>query len=253
VKQIIRDYDAIVETPPFDARSCNGDSSAPKELVFHVFDDLEADVKVLDVGFGFGNLGRLIHSNPKTSHWLIDGVDGWEPNCFNEELISKRIYRNIWHGMAEDLGAERLAEYDLICVLDVVEHLSAENAKWLIRTLLHGLGPRARLFISTPLWVYPQGHVVPGDLEEHQIGVPVTSMLALMPVCYSINHPLIGGFVYGRESLPYVDLFQPSANRSFSFQMGLNLLQSVNLPYRPGVLYKTGFFSQEKPLAPAAV
>lgn len=194
---------------------------------------------MLDVGFGAGNLGKLIKNNPSTSHWQIDGVDGWEGNCFNSDLIDGGVYRNIWHGLAQELASEQLATYKIICLLDVIEHLNADTAKWLLRTLLTFMGNDAVLFVSTPLWFYPQAQQQEGDLEEHLIGVPVTSMLALLPYMYAINPPLIGGFVYGKRSLAYVDFFQPVMDKGFSYEMGIRLLKAANVPCQPSVVYKT--------------
>jgi hypothetical protein len=56
---------------------------------------------------------------------------------------------------------------------------------------------------------------------------------------YAINDPLVGGFVYGKKSLNYVEFFQPISNKNFSYEMGLNILKSLNIQSNPGVVYKT--------------
>jgi hypothetical protein len=101
------------------------------------------------------------------------------------------------------------------------------------------MGEDSYLFISTPLWFYPQHQNQDGDLEEHLIGVPASSMMALLPIMYAINDPLVGGFVYGKKSLNYVEFFQPISNKNFSYEMGLNILKSLNIQSNPGVVYKT--------------
>lgn len=93
----------------------------------------------------------------------------------------------------------------------------------------------AFLFISTPLWFYPQDTIKNGDLEEHLIGVPATSMMALLPKMYSINEPLIGGFILAEQSLDYIDFFQPTTNKNFNYQQGLNI---INCQYKPGEYIK---------------
>jgi hypothetical protein len=55
---------------------------------------------------------------------------------------------------------------------------------------------------------------------------------------YSINQPLIGGFIFGKESLPYADFFHPTANKAFSYDMGLSIVQATGMRYEPGVLVK---------------
>ena len=129
-------------------------------------------------------------------------------------------------------------KYKIICLLDVIEHLNVETAKWLLRTLLANMGEDAFLFISTPLWFYPQNQIQDDDLEEHLIGVPASSMMALIPLMYAVNNPLVGGFVYGKKSLDYVEIFQPTGNKNFSYDMGLNVIKSLNMPVQNGVVYK---------------
>lgn len=216
-----------------------GESSSPKGVIFHILENSKESVEVLDIGFGTGGLGRLIKSSNEAQNWSIDGIDGWESNCHNKELFDLKIYRNVWHGLAQELPSDTLSKYKIICLLDVIEHLNPETAKWLFRTLLTSMGKDSFLFISTPLWFYPQNHRQDGDLEEHLIGVPASSMMALLPIMYSISNPLVGGFVYGKRSLDYIDFFQPTTDKNFSYEMGMNILKCLNLPAQPGVIYKT--------------
>jgi len=136
------------------------------------------------------------------------------------------------------LSSEVISKYKIICLLDVIEHLNAETAKWLLRTLLSTMGGESYLFVSTPLWFYPQNQQQDGDLEEHLIGVPASSMLALIPKMYAINNPLVGGFVFGKISLDYVQFFQPTTDKNFSYEMGVNILKALNVPVQPGIVYK---------------
>ena len=106
---------------------------------------------------------------------------------------------------------------------------------------MNNLNKDSYLFISTPLWFYPQDHEQEGDLEEHLIGVPVSSMFALIPKMYAINHPLVGGFVLSKSSLDYIDFFQPTDNRNFSYEMGLKVLNTMGIDYKPGVLIKNKY------------
>lgn len=237
MKKIIENYILIDNTKPFHGIPL-GDSASPKEIIFHIFPDNKKDIKVIDIGFGAGNLGKLIKANPETNHWSIDAIDGWEANCYNEDLINNSIYRNIWHGLAQELSHKDLQMYDAICMLDVIEHLNENDARSLIKFLLNSLGDESLLFISTPLWFYPQDSVQKEDLEEHLIGIPASSMMAMLPRMYSINHPLIGGFVYGKESVNFSDFFQPSSNKEFTYEMGLKILNSVGVQYKPGTLFK---------------
>ncbi len=238
MKKIVENYAALTELKALDGVPM-GDSASPKGMVFHILANNADSVDVLDIGFGTGGLGRLVKLNAETSHWQVDGIDGWEANCLNQELFEKKIYRNIWHGFAQELPSEVISKYKIICLLDVIEHLNAETAKWLLRTLLTNMGEDAFLFVSTPLWFYPQDQQQNGDLEEHLIGVPASSMMALLPTMYAINSPLVGGFVYGKKSLNYVEFFQPTSDKAFSYEKGMNILKCLNVSPQAGVVYKT--------------
>lgn len=237
MQQIVKDYQILVEIPHFDTLP-KGTSASPKGMIFHILEENTCPIEVLDIGFGTGELGHLIKANRETNHWNIDGIDGWEANCLNKNLFDKNIYRNIWHGLAQELPSEIISKYKIICLLDVIEHLNPETAKWLLRTLLTNMGEDSVLFISTPLWFYPQNQQQDGDLEEHLIGVPASSMMALIPKMYSISYPLVGGFVYGKRSLSYVDFFQPTTDKNFTYDMGANILKCLNIPSEQGKVYK---------------
>jgi 2-polyprenyl-3-methyl-5-hydroxy-6-metoxy-1,4-benzoquinol methylase len=237
LNQFVSDY-LLINSVTESSLKPNGDSASPKEVIFHILEENSEEVSILDIGFGAGNLGKMVKSNPSTSHWHIDGIDGWEPNCQNSELFNQKIYRNIWHGLAQDIPTNDFSNYKIICLLDVIEHLDVQTSKNLLKTLLTHLASNAYLFISTPLWFYPQEQAQDGDLEEHLIGVPASSMISLIPKMYAINHPLIGGFVLTKSSLDYIDFFQPTSNKNFSYEMGLKILNAMNIDYRPGVLFK---------------
>jgi 2-polyprenyl-3-methyl-5-hydroxy-6-metoxy-1,4-benzoquinol methylase len=238
LKQIVEDY-LIVNPLESNIQLPQGDSASPKWMIFHILESNANQVDVLDIGFGVGSLGRLIKSNRETSHWSVDGIDGWSVNCNNSVLFSELIYRDIWHGLAQELPSEKIKKYKIICLLDVIEHLDGETAKWLLRTLLTNMGEDSYLFISTPLWFYPQDVIQEGDMEEHLIGIPASSMMALIPTLYAINSPLVGGFVLNKSSLKFIEFFHPTADKNFTYDKGLKVLQSVNMQSAPGVVYKT--------------
>ncbi|SAL11103.1 hypothetical protein AWB64_00359 [Caballeronia sordidicola] len=215
-----------------------GDSASPKEVIFHILQDNKIDTEVLDIGFGGGNLGEMIRRNPDTSHWSVDGIDGFLPNCHNQNLFGKKLYRNVWHGLAQSMPSDMFSKYKIICLLDVIEHLTLDTARWLLRTLLTGMGEDSYLFISTPLWFYPQGNIQSGDLEEHLIGVPASSMMALMPYMYAVNAPLVGGFVLGKRSLDFIEFFHPTTDKNFSYERGMAVTQAVGMQCTSGHLYK---------------
>lgn len=238
MKAYVQDYQVVTPLPQGNF-AFHGDSAAEKRLVFHVVPDVQRPVQVLDIGFGRGTLGALIKTNPATQHWQVDGIDGFEVACYNAELFEQRHYRNVWHGFAQDLPPHTLGSYDIVCLLDVIEHLDADGAKALLKNLLGALREDGLLVISTPLWFYPQDSNQAGDLEEHLIGVPASSMMALQPLAYAMGPSLVGTFAYSRRSLDYAELFQPVTDKAFSIDRGARVAAAVGMQLKPGVVYKT--------------
>lgn len=235
--QTVKNYekqfeDCILNTLP------RGESLSPKGLIFHILDDQTQSCNVLDIGFGSGSLGKLIKSHPDTQHWIVDGIDGWEANCKNIELIEQKIYRNITHGLVQDISLDTFKQYDILCLLDVIEHLDANTAKWLLRTILNNMSDSAKLFISTPLWFYPQHNIHSGDLEQHLIGIPAQSMMCLMPYSYAFGEQLVCGFVLGKRSLEFIDFFEPYPYQSLTIDLGTQLARAVGMQLSPNMVYK---------------
>jgi 2-polyprenyl-3-methyl-5-hydroxy-6-metoxy-1,4-benzoquinol methylase len=215
-----------------------GQSLAPKPLLFHLGLEQRSSVSILDVGFGAGGLGRMIKENSATTHWAVDGIDGFLPNCVNESLIQSKLYRNIWHGDVRGLDSGFLASYDVVCMLDVIEHLDPESAKYAMRTLLNGISESALVFLSTPLFFMKQDSMQEGDLEEHLICVPATSILGLMPTMICLNEPLVAGVILTKRSLDYIELFQPISSRSFGYEQGKKVLERCGVPYKPLSIFR---------------
>lgn len=238
MKTIVKNYHQEVDESA-SYRQPLGYSLAPKELLLALYPNPSVSVSILDIGFGEGRLGRFIKSRQNTAHWEIDGIDGWIDNCHNQDLIHSRVYRNIWHGLASEIPAHEYQKYDVICLLDVIEHLDINNAKALMHTLLTGLRDDAHLFVSTPLWFMPQNQINPGDLEEHLIGIPASSMMALLPHFYAVRSQLVGGFIYSKRSLDFINFFQPTDDRNFSMQKGLKIAKAVRMGLNTKHIYKT--------------
>ena len=88
-----------------------------------------------------------------------------------------------------------------------------------------------------PVVVLSAGQYTGWDLEEHLIGIPASSMMALIPTMYSVSNPLVGGFVYTKKSLDFIEFFQPTTDRGFSYDQGMAIAKAVNLQCTPGQLY----------------
>jgi hypothetical protein len=238
MKQYVSGYEIVSPLSGASGRP-NGGSCAPKGLIFEILEDNSQDISVLDIGFGVGHLGKLIRNHKATAHWHVDGIDGFEINCQNQDLLAQKCYRNIWHGLAQELPSEQIRQYRILCLLDVIEHLDIDTAKYVLRNLLTCMADDACLFVSTPLWFYPQDTMQDGDLEQHLIGVPASSMMSLLPTHYSVANPLVGGFVFNKRSLDYVKFFEPTSDKSFSYAQGMLIACAVGMNVEPGFLVTT--------------
>lgn len=227
MRQIVESYALTAEIPPGDYQF-TGNSVGCKPIVKHLFGDCSAPRSLLDIGFGVGDLARIVKTDADMAHWQIDGIDGFRDACCNEPLFARRWYRNVWHGLAQEMPADTLKQYDAICLFDVIEHLHAAQAKALLLHLLESLGEHSRLVISTPLWFWPQAHQNAEDLEEHLIAVPAQALLGLNPVMFHIHSRyLVGTFAFSRRSLPLIDRFVPTADRGFGLDAGRANLESL--------------------------
>ncbi len=223
MKQYVKDY-KIIESIPEGEHLFHGGGVTYKELIFQLVDN-KRSIFVLDIGFGIGHLGSIIKSNPETVHWVVDGIDGHQTACYNKGLFDCMHYRNIYHAMAQDLTEELIREYDIICLLDVIEHMDIEFAKKTLSIIFESMKDDGFLFLSTPMFFMLQGCIEDGDLEEHKIGVSATSLMQMKPLIYSIySHDiLVGGFVYGKNSLKRIDKFNPTRDIGFNLEAGYRI------------------------------
>ena len=229
MRQFVKDY-SVIETIPAEGLPEEGSSISKKDIIFNVFKDNSEIKTILDIGFGNGFLGLLIKLCQSTSHWHVDGIDGFYNNCCNKEILDKKYYRNIWHGLAQDMPKDQIKDYDAICLFDVIEHLDPVQAKELLENILDGLNPDGRLVISTPLFFWPQDHINAGDLEEHLIGIPAQSLLLLAPLMYFIDSQYLEGtFVLSRKSLDHIQHFVPTTDRAFDMDAGRRHLEALGL------------------------
>jgi len=116
-------------------------------------------LKILDIGKGFGKYGFLIHeyvgipSDKKIdsdltlkeqSNIIIDCVE------VDKTLMLKHIshiYRNIFFSDIFDLYQKLTEDYDLILMIDVIEHLSKDKS---LKMLQHFLDQNIDILIATP-------------------------------------------------------------------------------------------------------
>jgi SAM-dependent methyltransferase len=128
-----------------------------------------APVRVLDVGIGYGKWGFLCReyltywrSVGEHRHITVDGIE-----VFPEYItgLQREIYDNIMIGDAREL-LPRLANdsYDLVVMMDVVEHFVSDEGVALIRECKRV----ARVvLISTPSVFWPQEAIFGNSHERH--------------------------------------------------------------------------------------
>lgn len=129
---------------------------------------------VLDIGKGFGKYGFLIHEyigidskkrlNPKMSmaeqsRIKVDAIE------VDESLLLphlSNIYQNIFIGDVFDLY-QKLDAYDLILMIDVIEHLDKEKA---LQMLKFYLSKNSTIIVATPIDFFEQ-HLYESSFEDH--------------------------------------------------------------------------------------
>jgi len=131
-------------------------------------------MKMLDVGIGFGKYGFLAREylelwdeRNKYNDWKrqIDGIEGCPSyiTSLQKTIYNKIYYMNVLHALAE-LDAKRIT-YDLIIMIDVLEHFDRETGLSVLKKLTK-IGKN--VVISTPKKVSNQGAVFNNPLEEHK-------------------------------------------------------------------------------------
>src|ERR1043166_5417798 len=126
---------------------------------------------LLDVGVGFGKYGFLAreylevwdHRKPY-GVWecRVDGIEAFEQ--YRTPLYSF-IYNQVHFGDAMEIVPRLTDRYDLLLLIDVLEHLTEEDGK----KMLTACRERARnLIVSTPKDIGDQGAVYGNVYETHR-------------------------------------------------------------------------------------
>ena len=133
--------------------------------------------KILDVGCGFGKFGFLCREYLEVygyrynkEKWIrrIDTIEAY-PNYITP--IHKYLYNNIYIGDILDF-IDKIENYDLIILSDVIEHIEKEKALKLLDDLCK---KSPRLLVITPNGFRPQTssnnpYVRENKYEEHTCG-----------------------------------------------------------------------------------
>ncbi len=126
---------------------------------------------ILDIGVGFGKYGFLSreylevwNTSQPYGTWTrrIDGIE-----VFPEYItpVHKYIYDHIYLGNAIDILATLEKRYDLILLIDILEHFDyAQGTKLLEDCMEHG----RNIIISTPRFFSPQKETFENSFETHK-------------------------------------------------------------------------------------
>lgn len=87
-----------------------------------VYEHLDYDVEILDVGAGWGKYRNLLPDYP-----AVDAVEVWSPYVIEERLYER--YRNVMVIDVTRLTPAILSDYDAVIFGDVLEHLSVADAQ----------------------------------------------------------------------------------------------------------------------------
>ncbi|HTX87626.1 MAG TPA: hypothetical protein VMC08_01465 [Bacteroidales bacterium] len=127
--------------------------------------------RMLDIGTGFGKYGflsreylELWDGREKYGEWerQIDGIEAFEPYL---TPVHRYIYSKIFTGEASAILEKLDPGYDLVLMIDVLEHFTREDG---IR-ILERCGRISRnILVSVPLTVTPQESAFGNPFEQHR-------------------------------------------------------------------------------------
>ncbi len=126
---------------------------------------------VLDVGVGFGKYGvlcreylELNEDKPEYNKFVkkIDGIEVYEKYL---TPLHNYIYDHVYVGNVLNLIDQMNYNYDLVLLIDIIEHFDKQQGKNLIKKLLK---QNKGIFISTPKIVSKQGSQYENIYETHK-------------------------------------------------------------------------------------
>jgi SAM-dependent methyltransferase len=126
---------------------------------------------VLDIGVGFGKYGLLcreyleVWNGSAGYNQFSRRIDGIEAFPRYLTPVHDYVYNNVYHGDALELVDGLDHVYDLVIMVDVLEHFTADDGASLIRKIMD----RHRgILVSTPKEVDAQGGVFENSFETHR-------------------------------------------------------------------------------------
>ena len=123
-----------------------------QEVKDHLLMVLKPNDKVLDVGAGSGTYGKML-----AEHYTVDAIEIWGPYIDKYELTS--IYNKVFN---INILAFNFSEYDYIIMGDILEHIPAYEAMYLVDKMNNA---DKKILIAVP-YLYEQGEY---DGNVHEI------------------------------------------------------------------------------------
>jgi hypothetical protein len=125
---------------------------------------------VLDIGSGFGKYGVLCREylelwDGRQEYNFLRRIDGVEVFETYITPLHKFIYNNIYTENISELVKKLDYTYDLVLLIDVLEHFSKDEGKWLLNTLL---SKNKGVLIGTPKNPSAQKDAFKNVFETHK-------------------------------------------------------------------------------------
>lgn len=131
--------------------------------------------KILDIGKGFGKYGFLLHEYAGVNTQarvdpakMLKEQSQIDIDCveIDDDLLLPHLthfYNNIFKGSIIEV-LEDLPAYDLVIMIDIIEHLTKDEGKKVVE---HFLRSNTTVLIATPLEFFEQ-HLFESIYEEHK-------------------------------------------------------------------------------------
>ena len=124
------------------------------EVKEHLFENIDINSMILDVGPGLGTYGLLLKPEFKN----IDAVEVWEK--YIDEFKLTTIYKSVYIG---NILTFNFSGYDYIIMGDVLEHINIFDAQDLVKRICD---KNIKCLIAVP-YMYPQGPYEGNVYETH--------------------------------------------------------------------------------------
>lgn len=142
--------------------------SSPYQLIPGIIERVLAlaPASILDIGVGSGKYGflcreylEMAHGHPRVR---LDGIEAFAPNVTD---LQRAVYDEMFIGNALDVVPQLTRTYDLVLVIEMLEHLEPAQSTCLIRQLQ---AISRHVLISVPSGESPQEALYGNEHEIHR-------------------------------------------------------------------------------------